>query len=168
MSLSMFNATVPPVLQVLSSLSAIIDKAVAHCEARKIDPSVLLNARLFPDMHPLRAQVQIVTDQAKGVVARLAGLEVPSYPDTETSFEELKARLARTIDFVSSISPAQLDGSDTREITLKLGAREVTFTGERYLTKFVNPNLYFHAATAFGILRHNGVEIGKRDFLGGL
>ena len=165
MSLSMYQAAIPPVVKMLNNLSAILDKAAAHCEARKIDPAVLLNSRLFPDMFPLVRQFQIATDSAKGL-ARLAGLEVPSYPDTEATIDELKARLSKTAAFVGALTPAQVDGSEDRAISLKAGPRELHFTGSQFLVHFALPNLYFHATTAYAILRHNGVDIGKMDYLG--
>ncbi len=168
MSLTMYQASAPVFAQFLESLSAILAKAAAHAEVRKIEPSVLLNARLSPDMFALSRQVQIVTDQAKGAMARLAGAEVPNYPDTETSFAELEARLAKTAAFVASFTPDQIDGSEDRQIVLKLGGNSMTFTGLVYLNHFVLPNFYFHAATAYDILRHCGVEIGKRDFIGAI
>ena len=166
MSFAFHQAAVPPILQILAAISAILDKAAKHCESRKIDPAVLLNYRLAPDMFPLVRQVQVMTDQAKGMAARLAGLEVPAYADTETSFAELKARIAKTIDFVKSVAPAAIDAGFDREVTIKAGGNELKFSGSRYLTSFVFPNFYFHATTAYDILRHCGVEIGKRDFLG--
>jgi hypothetical protein len=164
----MYQAAVPPVLQILASVSAILDKAAAHCAARKIDPAALLTFRLFPDMFPLVRQVQVVTDQAKGMAARLAGVEVPSYADTETTFDELKARVAKAAAFVKSFTPAQIDGSEDRPIMINAGGTELKFTGRQYLTGFVFPNFYFHAATTYNILRHCGVELGKRDFIGSL
>ena len=166
MALSMYRASVPLFVQVLQSMSAIIDKAEAHCEARKIDPAVLLGYRLAPDMYPLSRQFQIAADMAKGGAARLAGVEPPSYPDTETTFPELKARLAKTLDFVQSFTPDQIDGSDERQVTIQGGGNTFTFTGEAYLIHFVIPNVLFHAATAYDILRHAGLELGKRDFIG--
>jgi hypothetical protein len=166
MSISMYQAAVPPILQTLTSTSAILDKAAAHCAARKIDPAVLVHFRLFPDMYPLSRQVQIMTDLAKGMAARLGGVEVPSYADTEMSFEALTARIAKTVTFVKSFTPSRFDGSGDREIILKAGGNELKFTGRQYLTNFVLPNFYFHATTTYNILRHCGVEIGKRDFLG--
>jgi len=167
MSLSMYQAAIPPVVKMLNNLSAILDKTAAHCEARKIDPSVLLNSRLFPDMFPLVRQFQIATDSAKGLV-RLAGIEVPSYPDTEATIEDLKARLAKTAAFVGALTPEQVDGSEEKAISLKAGPHELHFTGSQFLFHFALPNLYFHATTAYAILRHNGVEIGKLDYLGEL
>jgi len=166
MSFSMYQAAVPPVLQILASVSAILDKAAAHCAARKIDPAALLTFRLFPDMFPLSRQVQIMTDQAKGMAARLAGVDVPTYADTETSFDDLKARIAKVTAFVKGFTPAQIDGSEDKPISFKAGANELKFTGRQYLTSFVFPNFYFHATTTYDILRHCGVELGKRDFLG--
>jgi hypothetical protein len=166
MSFSMYQAAVPPVLQILASVSTILDKAAAHCAARKIDPAALLTFRLSPDMFPLSRQVQIMTDQAKGMAARLAGVEVPSYADSETTFDELKARIARAAAFVKGFTPAQIDGSEDRPIVIKAGDNEFNFTGRQYLTSFVLPNFYFHAATTYDILRHCGVELGKRDFIG--
>jgi uncharacterized protein len=166
MTLSMFQASVPAFLQGLASLSGVLDKAEAHAAARKIDPAALLGARLFPDMFPLSRQVQLVSDFAKGTVARLSGTEIPKYEDTETSFEALKARLARTAEFVGSIAPGQIDGSEDREITIPIAGQPMTFKGQRYLVQFALPNFYFHLTTAYAILRHNGVELGKRDFIG--
>jgi hypothetical protein len=150
----------------LKNLSAILEKAQAHAEAKKIDPEVLLESRLYPDMLPLVRQVQIASDNAKGAVARLAGVEVPKYEDTEETIADLRARLAKTIDFVESIKPAQIDGSEANDIHLKLGPREVSWKGMQYLLGFALPNFYFHVVTAYDILRHNGVEVGKRDFIG--
>jgi hypothetical protein len=166
MTISMYQASAPRFANALKNLSAILDKTQAHCEAKKIDPAVLLASRLYPDMLPLLRQVQIASDNAKGAVARLAGVEVPKYEDTEETIADLKARLAKTIDFVSSIKPAQIDGSEEKDIHLKLGPREVDWKGMQYLLGFALPNFYFHVVTAYDILRHNGVEIGKRDFIG--
>lgn len=166
MTLSMYQASVPRFVSMLSNLDAILAKAQAHAVAKKIDPAVLLAARLFPDMFPLVKQVQIATDHAKGAAARLAGVDVPKFEDNEQSFEELQARLARTIAFVKSIPAGQIDGSEERDIALKVGGREMTFKGMPYLLGFALPNFYFHVVTAYNILRHNGVEIGKRDYIG--
>jgi hypothetical protein len=162
----MYEASVPPFLQMLSSLSAILEKAEAHALSRKIEPGVLLNTRLTPDMFPLMRQVQLVTDFAKGAAGRLAGVELPKYDDTETSFTELKARIAKTADFLHSLKPAQIDGSETREITIPIGGQPHKFTGQNYLLRFARPNFYFHHTTAYAILRQCGVDIGKRDYLG--
>ena len=166
MNISMYQASAPRFANILTNLSAILDKAQAHAETRKIDPAVLLGCRLFPDMFPLTRQVQIASDTAKGAVARLAGADIPKYEDTEQTFAELKARIAKTIEFVRSFKSAQLDGSEEREIVLKLGGREVRFTGMQYLLGHATPNFYFHVTTAYDILRHNGVELGKRDYIG--
>jgi len=166
MAMSMYQASVPLFKTLLGALSKNLDKGAAFAEAKKFDPSVLINARLSPDMFALSRQVQTATDQAKGGVARLAGLEVPSYPDDETTFDQLKARIAKTLAFIDSVKPAQIDGSENREIVLKMRAGDVKFTGQRYLIGFVIPNVTFHCTTAYNILRHNGVDIGKRDFLG--
>ena len=166
MPLSMFHASVPVFTRQLANLSAILHKAEAHAEARKIDPAVFINARLAPDMFSLSRQVQSATDSAKGCGARLAGAEVPRYEDTETTFPELQARVAKTIAFLQSLSPELIDGSEERAIVLKLRGQETKFTGQYYLLNFALPNFFFHAVTAYDILRHNGVEIGKQDFLG--
>jgi hypothetical protein len=166
MTLTMYQASVPGFLQMLNSLSAILGKAEAFAAERKIEPAVQLGYSLAPDMFPLARQVRIVTDQAKGCCARLAGVEVPKYDDDETTFAELQARIARTIDFVQSFKPADIDGSEERDITLTVGGREMGFKGQPYLASFVLPNLYFHTTTAYNILRHVGLPIGKRDFLG--
>ena len=166
MSLSLYDVAFPPVVKMLQNLDVILDKAATHCAERKIDPAVLLGYRLAPDMYPLTRQIQIATDQAKGMAARLAGLEVPSYPDTEATIEELKARLGKTLDFVGSVSRAQVEGAESREIVLPMRTGERRFIGRDYVFGFVLPNLYFHATTAYDILRHTGVELSKRDYLG--
>ncbi len=168
MSLSMHQIAANSFVKVLTNVSAILDKAAASCEARKIDPAVLINARLAPDMFPLSRQIQIMSDAAKGCMARLAGVENPSFPDTETTFADLQARIAKTIDFVKSITPEQLVDSEAKSITLPLRGDGVTFTGQSLLLHFSLPNVYFHATTAYAILRHNGVDLGKMDFLGAL
>jgi hypothetical protein len=166
MNISMYQASAPRFANTLKNLSAILDKAQAYAEMRKIDPLVLTSARLYPDMFALARQVQIACDTAKGAVARLAGVEVPKHEDTEKTFAELKARIAKTLDFIASVKPAQVDGSEEREIVLKLQGNDVKFKGLQYLLGFAWPNFYFHATTAYDILRHNGVELGKRDFIG--
>jgi hypothetical protein len=166
MNMSMYQASAPRFVNILTNLSAILDKAQAHVEARKIDPAALTAYRLFPDMLPMRHQVQIACDGAKGAVARLAGVEIPKHEDTEQTFAELKARIAKTIAFVQSVKPAQLDGSEDKDITLKLGGKDTTFKGMQYLLGHALPNFYFHVTTAYNILRHNGVEIGKKDYIG--
>jgi hypothetical protein len=162
----MYQASTPRFINGLANLTAILDKAAAHCEARKIDPLILTGFRLYPDMFPLTRQVQIACDAAKGAVARLAGVEVPKHEDTEKTFEELKARIAKTIAFVRTVKPAQIDGTEEKDILLKVGGRDLKFTGMQYLLGFAQPNFYFHVTTAYNILRHNGVEIGKNDYLG--
>ena len=162
----MYQASVPRLANTLKNLSAILDKAQAHAEAKKIEPAVLTSFRLYPDMLPMKRQVQIACDSAKGAVARLAGVEVPKHEDTEETFAELKARIAKTVDFIQTFKPAQVDGSEDKNIHLKLGSREVDYKGMQYLLGHALPNFYFHVTTAYGILRHNGVEIGKRDYLG--
>jgi uncharacterized protein len=167
MTLSMYQASVPVFLRAFDNLSAILDKAAAFATAKKIDPSVLINARLAPDMFALARQVQIVSDTTKGCVARLAGVAIPSIADTETTFADLKERLAKTAAFIKSVTAAQIDGSEGKSITMKMGPnKEVVFTGQAYLLTFVLPNLYFHVTATYAILRHNGVEIGKNDYLG--
>lgn len=166
MTLSMYQASVPVMLQMFGSLNAIIDKAVAHCEANKIDPAVLVSYRLAPDMLPFSAQIQIMTDQAKGATSRLSGLDNPSFPDTETTFDELKARIAKTVAYIKTATPAQIDGSEDKEIVLKIGGNEMKLKGQPYFLHFFLPNFMFHAATAYNVLRHAGVPIGKRDFIG--
>lgn len=166
MPISMYQASAPRFANTLKNLSAILGKAQAHCEARKIDPLVLTGARLYPDMFALARQVQIACDSAKGAVARLAGVEIPKHEDTEKSFEDLQARIAKTLDFIATVNPAQIDGSEEKEVVLKLQGKDVPFKGLQYLLGFAWPNFYFHATTAYAILRHNGVEVGKRDFIG--
>ena len=164
-TISMYQTSVPRFASMLRNLSAILDKAQAHAEARKIDPAVLTNLRLYPDMLPMKRQVQIACDSAKSVVARLAGVEVPKHEDTEETFADLKARIAKTIDFIQTVKPSQIDGSEEKGIHLKLGPREVDYKGMQYLLGQAIPNFYFHVTTAYDILRHNGVELAKRDYL---
>jgi len=166
MSLTMYTASVPLFIRTLTSLRTILDKAAAHAEARKIDETAFTGARLFPDMFPLSRQVQIATDMVKGAAARLAGAEVPKYEDTETRFAELIERVDRTLEFLKGFKAAQIDGSEDKAIQLKSPRGDLNFSGQQYLQGFVLPNLYFHCTTAYNILRHNGVELGKADFLG--
>jgi len=166
MTISMYQASVPVFQQGLVALSGVLDKAAAHAAARKIDPAVLLQTRLFPDMFPLTRQVQIAADFAKGCPARLAGVENPSFADEETTIDALKERLAKTGTFLKTLSAAQIDGSETRDITLKIAGNDTTFKGQTYLLHFALPNFYFHSSAAYAILRSSGVEIGKRDFIG--
>ena len=165
--MSFYDASVPAFLQILGSLSGILTKAEAHCKAKNIQPDVLLGARLYPDMLPFTKQIQLVCDFAAKSCARLAHSEVPSTPDTEKTFDELRQRLAKTVDYVKAFKPDQFDGADSRDVSFPVGpTNTMTLKGQQYLNGFAFPNFYFHAATAHGILRHNGVEIGKRDFLG--
>ena len=166
MSISMYQISVPVFIKTLGNLSAILDKAAAFAAARKVDPSVLLAWRLAPDMLPMSRQVQIACDFAKGASSRLAGVEVPSWEDNEKTLEEFKARIARTIDYCKGFQPAQIDGSEARDIHVKVGGNPVVYQGQPYLLHSVLPNFFFHATTAYDILRHCGVEIGKRDFIG--
>ena len=166
MSLTMYQASIPAFVRMLDNLSTILNKAAAHAEAKKIAPAIFINARLAPDMFPLSRQVQIATDIVKGCAARLAGIEVPSYEDNEATFEELQARVAKTIAFLQSISAEQIDGSEERDITVKFGSREFKFLGQAYLVDFVIPNFHFHLTSTYAILRHNGVDIGKMDYIG--
>jgi hypothetical protein len=166
MTISMYSASVPMIKTLLTALSANLDKAAAFAEAKKVDPSVLVNDRLAPDMFPLSRQVQIATDQAKGGIARLAGVEIPVYADDEKTIGELKARIAKTLAFIDSVPASAIDGTEGKTIVLKMRAGEMTFNGQQYLIGWVIPNFTFHCTTAYNILRHNGVEIGKKDFLG--
>jgi uncharacterized protein len=166
MPISMYQASVPAFLQQLTALSGVLDKAEAYAQAKQIDPAALLEARLFPDMFPLVRQVQITCDFAKGAPARLAGLELPVYADAEQSFIELQGRIGKTREFIRAIKPEQIDGSEGRDVTIRIAGKPVTFKGQPYLVNFVLPNFYFHATTAYAILRHNGVDLGKRDFIG--
>ena len=166
MSLSMYQASVPVFIRALTNLSAILKKGDAYAQAKKVEPVVLVNARLFPDMFALVRQVQIASDTAKGCAARLAGQEPPSFADQEQTFAELYARLDKTIAFLKTLKPAQIDGSEERAIELKMRDRTLHTKGREYLLERALPNLFFHVTTAYGILRHNGVEIGKKDFLG--
>jgi hypothetical protein len=166
MTISMYQASAPRFANILNNLSAMLDKAQAHCEVKKIDPLVLASLRLFPDMLPFTRQITIACDTAKGAVARLAGVDIPKHEDVEKTLEELKARIAKTVAFVGTFKPAQLDGSEDKEIVLKLTGREVSFRGMQYLLGYAHPNFYFHVVTAYNILRHNGVELGKRDYIG--
>jgi hypothetical protein len=162
----MYQASVPVFIQGLTGLGGVIDKAAAHAAERKIDPAALLQARLYPDMFPFARQVQIATDFAKGGAARLAGVEFPAYEDSETSFEELKARVDKTIAFLRTLDAAQIDGSEERDISLVRRGETSIVKGQAYLLEQAMPNFYFHITTAYAIQRHNGVEVGKRLFLG--
>ena len=166
MAISMSSVAVPMIKTLLGGLSAVLDKGAAFAATKNIDASVLVNDRLAPDMFPLWRQIQIACDMARGGALRLAGREVPSLPDVEASFDSMKARIAETLAVIDGIAAGEIDGSEERSVVLKMRADEMEFTGQRYLIGFVIPNLTFHCATAYNILRHNGVEIGKRDFLG--
>ena len=168
MSNFMYVSSVPPIIRSLTNLSSILEKAVVYAEVKNIDPSVLINARLYPDMFPLSRQVQIATDVAKGAISRLAGLEPPAYEDNESTFPELLARIDKTITLLESFKPEQIDGSEDKTILLPMHDRTITFKGLPYLLDFVIPNVYFHVTTTYAILRHNGLDIGKKDFLGNI
>ena len=166
MTISMYQASVPVFIRMLNNLVAILEKAAAHAEAKKIAPAVLLNSRLYPDMFPLSRQVQIASDTAKGGAARLAGMEPPKYEDNETTFPELIERLRKTIAYLNTLKPEQIDGSEKKKVTLKVRDEMLTFEGLTFLLNRALPNLFFHVSTAYAILRHSGVEIGKKDYLG--
>jgi len=165
--MSFYDATVPAYSQILSSLSGLLTKAEAHCETKKIQPDVLLSARLYPDMLPLAKQIQLACDFAAKGCARLTHSEVPSTPDTEKTFAELRARLASTIAYLKTFKPEQFEGADAKDVTFPSGPNtNLTLKGQEFINRVSFPNFYFHAAIAHGLLRHNGVEVGKRDFLG--
>lgn len=166
MSISMYQAFIPPAIRALTNLSAVLDKIASHAQARKIDPAVFVTARLFPDMLPLVKQIQIASDTVKGGAARLSGQEAPKFEDNEASFPELQARIQKTIAYLQSFTSEQIDGSEDKAITLTMRSGELHFKGQDYLTAYVLPNLYFHVTTAYAIARSNGVELGKSDFLG--
>jgi len=167
MSISMYSASVPVFKQMLNSMSHLLSKAEAHATDKKITPEVFLQARLYPDMFPLIRQVQIGADFAKGVCARLANVEVPAYEDDEQSFSDLQARITKTLTFIESLTQTQFDGADERVIVTRPGTpKEKKFTGQSYLLTYGLPQFFFHATTTYAILRHNGIEIGKGDFMG--
>jgi uncharacterized protein len=166
MSVSLYDVSIPVFTLSLTNLSAILDKAASHGEAKKIDPKAFPQVRLIADMLPLSAQIQIACDTAKGAAARLAGVEIPKYEDTEATLAELKTRVAKTLDFIKTIKPQQLLGAETREIVLQFPQTTMKFSGVNYLTNFVLPNFFFHVTMAYALLRKNGVDLGKRDFLG--
>jgi hypothetical protein len=168
MSISMYDISIPVLTRGLTNLSAILDKAAAHATAKKFDSVVLASSRLFPDMHPLSRQVQIACDTAKGAAARLADVEIPKHEDTEVTLAELKARVAKTVDFLKSITAAQLKDAESRNIEIKFPNGSWKFTGIDYLTGFVLPNFYFHSSMVYALLRKAGVEVGKGDFLGAI
>ena len=166
MNISMYQASVPRFVNILGNLGNILDKAQAHLDAKKLDTLTLTTYRLFPDMLPMTSQIQIACDTAKGVVARLAGVEIPVYEDNEKSLADLKARIAKTIAFIQTMTPGQIDGTEDKEIVIKRGDKETRYKGMQFLLGHALPNFYFHVTTAYNILRHNGIEIGKRDYLG--
>ena len=166
MTISIYDLSIPVLTRGLTNLSSILDKAAAHAAAKKFDPAVLAQARLFPDMFPLARQVQITCDTAKGAAARLAGIDIPKHEDTETTLDELKQRIAKTLDFVKSVKAEQMKGAESKTIELKFPNRTITFTGLSYLTDFVLPNFFFHESMTYALLRSSGVEVGKMDFLG--
>jgi len=166
MTISMYQASVPRFVNILGNLMNILDKAQAHVDTKKLDADTLPKYRLFPDMLPMTKQVQIACDAAKGVVARLAGIESPVYEDNENTLADLKARVAKTIAFIQTVTPAQIDGTEDKAIVTKRGDKETHYKGMQFLLGHAIPNFYFHVTTTYNILRHNGVEIGKRDYLG--
>lgn len=166
MTVPLYQASISPCLQMLGGLAAVLEKAAAYATERKIDPAVLLQARLYPDMFPLVRQVQIATDAAKAGGARLAGVDTPSYPDTEASFEEVQARVARTVAFLEGLDRGRIDAAASRTIAFSVAKQAMSMAAPDYVTGWMLPNFYFHVTTAFAILRHNGLDVGKRDFLG--
>jgi hypothetical protein len=167
MAFTIYDASIPTMIAMLQNLSKIVDKAVTQAKQKDIPLQSLLDARLAPDMHPFTRQIQIASDSAKGAAARLAGVEPPSFPDTETTFPELQARIAKTIDFLKSVDPSKLVGAEDRNVELKTPNRTFNLTGAQFITGFALPNFFFHVTTAYGLLRHKGIEIGKMDYLGG-
>jgi hypothetical protein len=168
MTISMYQASAPRFIHVLKNLSAILDKTQAHIDAKKLDATAFTLFRLFPDMLNLTRQIQIATDTAKGLVGRLAGVEIPVYEDNEQSIADLQLRIAKTITFIEGIKPEQIDGTEDKDIITKRGDKETHYKGLQFLLAHAIPNVYFHVTTAYNILRHNGVEIGKRDYLGSI
>jgi uncharacterized protein len=166
MTISMYQASIPALVRSLKNLITVLEKGAAHAEAKKIDPAVLINSRLYPDMLPLVKQIQVASDIARRGAARLAGLEAPAMADTETTFPELIDRLQQTNAYLETLTPVQIDGSESKEISLPIGKHTMKFEGQSYLLYFVLPNVYFHVTTAYNILRHCGIEIGKQDYLG--
>ena len=166
MALSMYQASVPVFVKMLTNLKGVLQKASAHAQARKIDETVLVNARLYPDMLPLARQIQIASDFARGTAARLAGAEPPSYEDNEKTLTELMARIDRTIEFLHAKKAGEIDGSEGREIVRPVRGEPHKFSGVNYLLQYALPNFFFHTTTAYAILRHNGVEVGKQDYVG--
>ena len=168
MQITMYRATVPVFARALRNLIAVLQKGEASATARKIEPAVILNYRLAPDMFPLTRQVQIATDMAKGCVSRLAGVEIPAYEDTEATFGEVIARLEKCIAYLEGFKPGQIDGTEDKVITLKRPTGDISYPGLQYALEYVTPNVYFHCTSAYAILRHCGVDVGKKDFIGPL
>jgi hypothetical protein len=167
MTISLYAASIPVFKQMLTALSAVLAKGEAHATAKNIQPDALLQARLFPDMFPLTRQVQIAVDFAKGAGARLSGIEPPKYEDTETTFAELQALLTKVLAFLDTITPEQVNGNEEREVVLRPGTdREKRLSTQAYLVHYALPQFFFHVTTAYDLLRHNGVEVGKRDYMG--
>ncbi len=166
MPISLHAASIPVLTHALKALSALLEKAEAHATALRIEPNALLQARLFPDMFPLTRQVQIACDMTKGAACRLAQMDIPAHPDTEASFQELQARITKVLDLLASIPATAIDGGEDRTITIKVAGQEMHFKAANYLLSWVNPNVFFHITTAYNILRHNGVPLGKGDYLG--
>jgi hypothetical protein len=164
----MYKSSIPLLIRNLNNLSALLEKGASYAGEKEIDETVLVSARLFPNMLPLANQVQIACDVSKGAAARLGGVEAPKYEDNEATFDELLTRISNTIEFLKSVPADNLEGTEEKEITLQAGPNELKFSGSSYLQAFVLPNVYFHTTTAYNILRHNGVEIGKMDFLGAI
>ncbi len=161
----MYEASIPHFIRMLGNLSSIIDKASAHAQAKNIEASVFIDARLAPDMYPLSQQIRIVTDMARVCAARLAGLEIPAYENDEATFADYKARIGNTIAFLQTVDRAQIDNSDDRAVTIKLYDKTITYRGRDYLLDIIIPHFYFHVTTAYAILRHHGVELGKKDYI---
>jgi hypothetical protein len=166
MALSFYDISVPVFLRGLGQLSHLLDKGLAHAQASGLDPAVLVDARLAPDMYTLAGQVQSASDASKLGTARIAGLTAPSFPDTETTYAELQARVAKTVDYLQSVDRALVDGFEDRAVTMKARGNELSFTAQRYLLQFALPNFFFHVTTAYDVLRHSGVPLGKMDYLG--
>ena len=167
MSFSIYEATLPPMMRMLHNLGAILDKAKEQAATKGLALEDLVEARLAPDMHPFKRQIQIASDAAKGCAARLSGSEAPSFPDTEQTFDELRMRITKTLDYLKSFKPTQFDGAEDRHISIKTPHRNFEMNGRDFATGFALPNFFFHVTTAYGLLRHKGIEIGKADYLGG-
>jgi uncharacterized protein len=164
--LSMYDITIPPLKKTLTNLAQLLKKGEAYAIAKEVDPALLVESRLYIDMYPLKRQVQIATDMSKGAAARLAGIDIPVYEDNETTFEALQARIEKTIAFLDSVTPQQLEQSESKQVTITIRKVDIQFIGLDYLQKWVLPNVYFHVTTAYNIMRHQGVVLGKSDYLG--